>query len=109
VIGALEGLAHVLGHRSGHEQHVGMARRGDEADAETLEVVERVAQRMDLELAAVAGAGVDLADRERAAEPPAGGAVHFGGDLGQDVVAGPGCTLGQSWPEQAEQQGAAHG
>ena len=46
-----------------------MARRGDEAQAEALEVVEGVVERVDLELAAVAGAGVDLADRETAAEP----------------------------------------
>ena len=49
-------------------QHVGMARRGDEAQAEALEVVERVVERVDFEFAAIAGAGIDLADRERAAE-----------------------------------------
>ena len=69
VVGALQRLAHVLGHRPGDQQHVGMARRGDEAQAEALEVVEGVVERVDLQLAAVAGAGVDLADRERAAEP----------------------------------------
>ena len=45
-----------------------MARAGDELDAETLDVVVRIAERVDLELAAVARAGVDLADRQRAAE-----------------------------------------
>ena len=40
----------------------------DEADAEPLDVVERIVERVDLELAAVAGAGVDVADAERAAE-----------------------------------------
>ena len=39
-----------------------MPRARDELDAETLDVVVRVAQRMDFELAAVAGAGVDLTD-----------------------------------------------
>ena len=36
-VGALQRLAHVLGDRAGHQQHVGMARRGDEAQAEALE------------------------------------------------------------------------
>ena len=40
-----------------------MARAGDEPDAEPFEVVVRVVERVDLELAAVARAGVDLADR----------------------------------------------
>ena len=75
VVGALQRLAHVLGDRAGHQQHVGVARRGDEAQAEALEVVEGVVERVDLQLAAVAGAGIDLADRQAAAEPAARGAV----------------------------------
>jgi hypothetical protein len=70
-IGALQRLAHVLRHRAGDQQHVGVARRGDEAQAEALEVVEGVVEGVDLELAAVAGAGIDLADRQAAAEAPA--------------------------------------
>ena len=53
-VGALERFAHVRGDRSRDEQHVGVARRGHEAQAETLQVVEDVVERMDLELAAVA-------------------------------------------------------
>ena len=41
-----------------------MARRGDETQAEPLEIVEGVVERVDLELAAIAGAGIDLADGE---------------------------------------------
>ncbi len=52
-------------------QTIGMARRGDEVHAEPLEVVVRPGEPGDLELAAVARAGVDLADRERAAEAAA--------------------------------------
>ena len=52
----------------GDEQHVGVARAGDELDAQALEVVVGVVERVDLELAAVARARVDLADRQRAAE-----------------------------------------
>ena len=45
-----------------------MARRCDEAQAEPFEIVEGVAERLDLELAAVAGTGIDLADGEAATE-----------------------------------------
>ena len=58
-----------------------MARRSDKAQPEALEIVERVLQRVDFQLAAVARAGVDLADRERAAEPAFGGAVDAAGKL----------------------------
>ena len=64
-------------------QHVGMPWRGDEAQAEAFEIVERVVQRMDLQLAAVAGAGIDFADRQAAAEPPARGAVDALRKLGE--------------------------
>ena len=39
-----------------------------EADAEALDIVERIVERMDLELAAVAGPGIDGADAQRTAE-----------------------------------------
>ena len=60
-----------------------MARRGDEAQAEALEIVEGIVERMDFQLAAVAGAGIDLADREAAAEPAPRGAIDAAGELGQ--------------------------
>jgi hypothetical protein len=56
-----------------------MARRGDEAQAEPLEIVESVLQRVDFQFAAVARAGIDLADRERAAEPALGGQIDAAG------------------------------
>jgi hypothetical protein len=43
-------------------------RAGHEADPRSLEVVIGVVQRVDLQLAAVAGAGVDVANAERTAE-----------------------------------------
>ena len=67
-IGALQRLAHILGHRSGHQQHVGVTRRGDKAQAKALEIVKGVVERVNFKLAAVAGAGIDLADGETAAE-----------------------------------------
>ena len=45
-----------------------MAGTGHELDAQALDVVVRVAQGMDLQLAAIAGAGVDLADGQGLAE-----------------------------------------
>ena len=39
---------------TGHQQNVGMTRRGDEAQAEALEIVEGVVERVDLELAGIA-------------------------------------------------------
>ena len=62
VVGALERDRHVLRDGAGDEQQVGMARARDEADAEALDVVVRVGERVDLELAAVARAGIDLAN-----------------------------------------------
>src|ERR1700730_16574098 len=49
-----------------------MARRGHEFQAETLDVVDRIADGVDFELAAVARSRIDLADGQRAAEPLAG-------------------------------------
>ncbi len=60
-----------------------MARRGDEAQAEPLEIVESVAERVNFEFAAVARAGVDRADRQRAAEPLAGALAQCLGRLAQ--------------------------
>ena len=45
-----------------------MARGGHEADTESLDIVKGVAERVDLELAAVAGTRIDFADRETAPE-----------------------------------------
>ena len=45
-----------------------MAGRRHEAEAEALDIVERVVQRMDLELAAVARACVHMPDREASPE-----------------------------------------
>ena len=55
-------------HRPGHQQHVGMARAGDELDAQPLDVVVRVVERVDFQLAAIAGAGIDLPDGQGLAQ-----------------------------------------
>ena len=66
LVGGEERLAHAGRDRPGDEQHVGVARRGDDAEAEPLEVVVRARGEGQFVLAAVAGAGVDVADREAA-------------------------------------------
>ena len=64
-----------------------MTGRGDEVDAEALAVVHRAREPGDLELAAVARAGVHLADREGAAEQPARPRIHLAHQMDGLVVA----------------------
>ncbi len=68
----LEGLSerdhHVLGHDTGDEKSVGVARRGDEARPVARRVVDRSEGRGDLELAAVARPDVDVTELKRSWE-----------------------------------------
>jgi len=68
VVGAEERLFHVDGDGAGDEEHVRVAWAGDELDARAFEIVVGVVEGVDLQLTAVAGAGVAVADGERAAE-----------------------------------------
>src|SRR4051812_44091162 len=52
-----------------------MAWRGDEAEAEALDVVIGVIERVDLKLASIAGPGVDLTYRKAPAKTPPRGAA----------------------------------
>ena len=70
LIGALQRLAHVRRDPARHEEHIGVTRRCDETQTESLEIVDDVVECMDLELAAVAGSGIpfcpkNLDDRRR--------------------------------------------
>src|SRR5262249_54736153 len=65
---APQGLGHVTCHRTGDQGAVGVARGGHEVHAESLEIIVGTREATDLELAAVARAGVDLTNGERAAE-----------------------------------------
>src|SRR5260370_16762657 len=69
-VGALERLAHVRGNRSGHEQHIGMPRRGDEAHAEALQIVHDIVESMNLAFATVARTRVNFANEERPTHAP---------------------------------------
>src|SRR4029453_15975629 len=77
---------HVPGDGAGDEQQVRVARRGHEVDAEALAVVYGAGQPADLQLAAVAGAGVDLADGQGAAEQPLHARVELAAE-GHDRLA----------------------
>ena len=68
VVGASSASSMLRDTGTGHEQQIGVPRTRDEPDAEPFDVVERVVERMDLELAAVARAGVDVANAQRAAQ-----------------------------------------
>ena len=64
VVGDEQRLAHAARHRAGDEEHVGVARRGDDAEPEALQVVVGARELGQLVLAAVAGARIDMTDRE---------------------------------------------
>ena len=88
VVSTFQRLPHALGHGPGDHEHIGMARRGDEVQPEPLDVIVGVVQRVDLQLAAVARAGVDLADRQAAPELALRGGVERlrqAGKLGVDL------------------------
>lgn len=83
-----------------------MAGRGDEADAEAVEIVEGIAQRVDFQLAAIAGPRIHLADGKAAAEPRAGGGVELAREgLHGRVV---GAVLGEGGLEEALEQELPH-
>ena len=69
------------GDGAGDEQDVGVAGGGDDAESEALQVVVGAACEGELVFAAVAGAGVDVAEREAAAAVRAreGGCCGGGG------------------------------
>jgi hypothetical protein len=86
-----------------------MARRGDEAEAEALEIVERVVERMDLQLAAIAGAGIDLADRQAAAEPAACGRIETSRQRRQIRILACRRRLGERRAKKTLKEQLAHG
>src|SRR5258706_15560746 len=85
-----------------------MPRGRDKTQAKTFEVVKRVLQSMDFQLAAVAGARINLADRKTAAEAPARRPVESGGKLRQFRIIRFGARLRQRRPDQTLQQQLQH-
>ena len=64
-VGGEQGALHPPRHRPGDEEDVGVTGGGDDVEAEALQVVLRRGGGGQLVLAGVAGAGVDMADRQR--------------------------------------------
>src|SRR5678810_818948 len=82
--------------------------RGHEAQAEALEVVDDVVQRVDLELAAIARAGVHLADGKRAPEPRPRGAIDARRELGEGGFIGRRRRLGERPAQKVPDEDAVH-
>ena len=66
---------------------MGKTRVHDEADPEPLQVLDRIVERLNLKLAAIAGARIYLANAQRAAQDlnngaPAAPAAHAAGSSG---------------------------
>src|SRR5438477_13175485 len=85
IVSSTRGELEASCHCSGDEKDVGVAGRGDEVDSETSDVVDRVRRCVDLPIASIARAGVQVADMEGAPEDlqrptpqnlPAGHEVH---------------------------------
>ena len=67
---ALERFFHVHRYRAGYEQQIRMPRACDEFNANSLDIVIRIIERLNLQLAPIARAGIDVADAERTAQDP---------------------------------------
>src|SRR6185437_1112023 len=67
-IDSSQGCLHVRRDGTCHEEQIGVAGARHETNAEAFEIVVGIVERLDLELTAVAGAGIDVADAEGAAE-----------------------------------------
>src|ERR1019366_7768862 len=84
-----------------------MPRRGDKSHAKTLDVIEGIAQGVNFQLTAVARTGVDLANRQAAAKPRAGGLVHLCRERGEFGI-GRG-SLRERGFQQTFEQSFSHG
>src|SRR5262249_51948277 len=101
-------LAHVFGDRAGDQQHVGMPGRCHETQPESLEIVERVVERVNLELAPIARPGIDLADREAAPQALPRGALDARRELGERRFVLVRRRFRQGAAKEALEQGSAH-
>jgi hypothetical protein len=108
MIGALQGVAHVLGHGPGHHQYIGMARRGNKPEAEALDVVVGVVKRVNFEFAPIARSGVDLAYGETSAETSSRSATNGGCEFGHGGIVRRRRLLGEWSAKQAFKKQLAH-
>src|SRR5439155_566591 len=79
---------HVPSHGARDQEKVSMTRRGHEVEAEALAVVDRAHQARDLDLAAIAGARVHLADAQSPAEEAPRAAVDFANEVNDLRITG---------------------
>ena len=86
LVGGQQGGAHVAGDRPGDVDAVGVARRGDEVDAEAGQVEKGRVEHVGVRLAGVAAAGRDLAELQRAAEQPLEMSLGVRRQFGQAAV-----------------------
>jgi hypothetical protein len=108
MIGALQRVAHVLRHRPGYHQHIGMARRRDEPQTKALDVVVGIVQRVDFKFASVARSSVDLAYRETSAKALPRSAAKGCSELGHRGVVRRRRPFGEGLVKQAFEKQLAH-
>jgi hypothetical protein len=107
MIGALKRFAHVPCHWTSHHQDICVARRRDEVEAKTFQIVERVVEGVNLKLAAVAGAGIHLPNSEASSKSPSRGPFRRARQLFHLVAPRRWSRFGES-ASQALKQDFAH-
>ncbi len=85
-----------------------MTRRGNEAEPEAFEIIECILQRVDFQLAAITGAGIDLADRERAAKATPGCTVNAPCQFGKRRIVDRRRRFGHGFLQQLLKNELAH-
>ena len=68
IVGAFQGLLHIHGYWTRDEQQVGMPRAGNEFDPDAFEVVVRIVERLDFQLASITRTGIDMANTKGTAQ-----------------------------------------
>lgn len=85
-----------------------MARRSNEREAETFEIVERIVERVDFQFAAVARAGIDFADRQASTETLRGRRMNPLDQLFNSRIISRGSSLRQWTSHDPLEQKPAH-
>src|SRR5579863_8668779 len=68
VVRALQSLFHVYRYGACNQQQIGVPRACNEFDPDALEVVVGIVERLDLQLAPITRAGIDMSNTERTAQ-----------------------------------------
>ena len=103
-----ERFAHVFRNRPRDEQDVRVPRGRDNSDPDAFEIVEGVVQRVNFELAAIAGPGIDLTNSETATQSALGGGIELGRKVGHFRVVECREALCQGHSNQTLEQKLAH-